>query len=179
MWTAQEEGPVHMSLGAPEEVGVEGPGGGLVWTRATAHNTGSRHCGNAYRSARWKLLETSAQHVPESSHRTWHRCLQCWGSRVEWRPPRGQSVSHQVGKDTRCSQGLDSKCWKLPSAHRPFLEGPQGPARARHTWTTKLSRFPARGSPGHSVHEDSRLTPALCPRRQTRPRLPHWLRQQN
>lgn len=37
---------------------MEGLGGGLVWMRATAHNTGSHHCGNAYRSARWKLLET-------------------------------------------------------------------------------------------------------------------------
>lgn len=177
MWTAQEEGPVHMSLGAPEEVGVEGLGGGLVWTRATAHNTGSRHCGNAYRSARWKLLDTLLHSTSQKAAIEPGTAASSAGG-PGWRPPRGQSVSHQVGKDTRCSQGLDSKCWKLPSAHRPFLEGPDGPARARHTWTTKLSRFP-RGSPGHSVHEDSRLTPALCPQRQTRPRLPHWLRQQN
>ena len=82
----------------------------LVWTRATAHNTGSRHCGNACHPARWKLLEISAWHIPGSGHRACHHCAQCWGPRAEQMPSEA-AVCQRPGVGGHVPQPRAAASW--------------------------------------------------------------------
>ena len=140
----------------------------LVWTRATAHNMGSLTVktpaiqlnGNC-----WKFLHGTSQGaaiVPATA------APSAGGPGQSRGPPRRPSVSGQVWEDMCHSRGqqprgLDVEHWKPPCLQLSPLPVPGGASGTRthaaaDTRTTKLSRFPSRGSLGHPCRTGTQVS---------------------
>lgn len=152
MWTAQEEGPVHVSSGTPEEAGVKGRG----WRPCLDKSNSSQHG----LTSLWKHLlvssketagNSSARHIPGSSHRR-----PSAGGPGQSRDRGGNS--QRPGGEGHVPQprpGLEVlEAATLIAGGPPPVPAGAGVARTRaapDTRTTKLSRFPSTGSPGQPV----------------------------
>lgn len=164
----------------PRRRRVDSLGCSLIWTRATAHSTGSRHCGNACHPARRKLLEISARHIPGSGHRACHRCAQCWGSRAERRPSEaavcqrpgvGGHVPQPRAAASRPGRGALAAAMLTAKATARSRRGCRGPhARSGRRPDNEAPQVPIKGEPWAPVQNwDSSLTPPLGPQRQPKP----------